>query len=102
MSRLLREFDAGWVVPEGDSAAVGQAFEQILEGGDSVEARCRAGRELLRSFSWNRALEPLIRFCKEPKLDGTKTQFAVAVPTRTPADSFIFRARRKLRRLLAR
>ena len=102
MSRLLREFDAGWVVPEGDAEAVGRAFEDILAAGPNVESRRRAGRELLMSFSWNRVLEPLIRFCREPKLDGTKTQFAADVPTRAPADPLMFRARRKLRRLLNR
>ena len=87
---------------QNETIEIQQSFEDILAAGPNVESRKWAGRELLASFSWDRVLEPLIRFCREPKLDGTKTQFAANVPTRAPADPLMFRARRKLRRLLNR
>ena len=39
-------------------------------------ANDRAGaRELLQAFTWDRALAPLVRFCREPRRDETKERF---------------------------
>lgn len=102
MSRLLREHDAGWVVPEGDGGAVGRAFREILEDRDKVEAKQQAAVDLLTDFSWNEALAPLIKFCTVPRLEGTKSQFVAGLSTQAPADKLSFRIRRKLRRFLGR
>ena len=102
MSRLLKEHDAGWVIPQADAEAAGQAFEQILAAGPDVDTRVRGGYRLLEAFSWDRALEPLIRFCSQPRLDGTKSQFVAQASTQAPADPLMFRIRRKLRRILTR
>ena len=98
MSRLLREHDAGWVVPVGDPGALAAAFRQILAGGERVEARRAAGRELLRRFSWEAVLEPLVRFCARPEIDPTKEEFAFRPPTYAPPDRLSFRVRRWLGR----
>ncbi len=97
MSRLLRSYDAGWVVPASDPAALADAFRDIL-GGDRVAARRAAGRELLREFAWDRVLAPLVRFCAQPRTDPTKEDFAFRPPTIAPPDRLSFRVRRWLRR----
>ncbi|MCP4655788.1 MAG: glycosyltransferase family 4 protein, partial [bacterium] len=74
MSRLLREYDAGWVVPPGDSGALARAFREILDDGERLEARRAAGRRLLEEFHWERVLEPLVRFCRKPGVDPTKEE----------------------------
>ncbi|MEE8524731.1 MAG: glycosyltransferase family 4 protein [Thermoanaerobaculia bacterium] len=98
MSRLLRDHDAGWVVPPRDAAAVAAALGEILGGGERVAARRRAGEELLREFEWERVLAPLLRFCEQPEADSTKAAFASCPPTIAPPDGLGFRARRWLRR----
>lgn len=104
ISRRLRECGAGWVVPERDPRAVERALEEILvageQGAEEVRNRTARGRELAAEFTWSRALEPLVRFCTNPKRDPTKDQFAFRPATRAPDDSLGFRVRRRLRRVL--
>lgn len=102
MSRMLREHGAGWVVPPGDGEALALALAEALEDEEARE-RSRAGaRNLLRGFVWDRALEPLVRFCRAPKIDAAKERWVHRQETAAPPDPLPFRARRKLRRMLGR
>lgn len=101
MSRMLQEHGAGWVVPPGDGEALALALAEALED-ETARERSRAGaRELLRDFQWDRALAPLVRFCREPRIDATKERWVHRPQTMAPSDPLLFRARRKLRRLLS-
>ena len=96
MARLLREHDAGWVVPAGDAPALAAALVEAL----APKHRCAEGMAALgRRFAWERVLEPLVRFCRDPWRDSTKEAFARSLPTVAPADATAFRVRRFLRRL---
>lgn len=102
MSRMLREHGAGWVVPPGDAGALAQALAEAMED-ETARERSRSGaRELLQGFRWERALAPLVRFCREPKIDATKDRWVHRRETAAPPDPFAFRVRRKLRRVLGR
>jgi glycosyltransferase involved in cell wall biosynthesis len=94
MSRLLAEHGAGWVVPPGDAAALAQALAEALAQPDS---RRPGARELLAAFHWDRVLAPLVRFCREPRVDPTKARFAHRPATVAPPDPLAFRLRRRLR-----
>jgi hypothetical protein len=115
VSRLLLEHGAGRVVPPGDAAALARALEELLgtlegqppaggrpatspNGSRPLEERRRAGEALARRFAWDRALEPLVAFCRSPWRDPTKEEFAFRPPTVAPPDSPAFRLRRRLRR----
>jgi glycosyltransferase involved in cell wall biosynthesis len=99
LSRLLREEGAGWVVPPGDARALAAALEEAL----AEPARHAAGAAVLaRRFAWDRALEPLVAFCRAPRRDPTKEDFAFRPATEAPPDAPGFRLRRKLRRLAGR
>ena len=100
MGRLLAEHDAGWVVPPGDSAALARALAEVLDRPERVAARREGGRALLAGFTWDRALTPLVRFCRAPRTDPTKDRFAHRPATVAPSDRLGFRVRRRLRRLL--
>jgi len=100
ISRLLREYRAGWVVPPEDPAAVLDAFREIRAGGEPAQARRRAARELLKEFSWDRVLEPLVAFCRAPAVDPTKKALPVRLPVVASPDDFGFRVRGWLKRLL--
>ncbi len=99
MSRLLREHEAGWVVPPGDRAAVAAAIRDVLQGGAEVAARLDAGRALATQFSWAASLAPLVDFCRAPRIDASKADFAQGFETRAPQDRLAFRVRRKWKSL---
>lgn len=96
MSRLLREHDAGWVAPVGDSDSLARVLAEVLA---DPQARREGARELLAAFRWDRVLEPLVRFCRDPRVDETKERFVHRPGTAAPPDSLSFRLRRKLRLL---
>ncbi len=96
MSRMLVEEDAGWVVPPADGPAVARAMADILAEGADVAGRVARGRRLVGAFAWDRVLEPLVRFCSQPQLDGSKEEFAFRPPTVAPPDKFLFRLGRWL------
>ncbi len=99
MSRMLVEHCAGLVVPPGDAPALGKALEAAVGRVDREAIEAGAAR-LLEGFRWDRALAPLVAFCREPRVDPTKERFAQALPTSAPADPLAFRVRRRLRRML--
>ena len=100
IARLLKEHGAGWVVPEGDAAAITRALEEILAGGAEPERRRAASRRLAADFTWERVLEPLAAYCRAPRVDPDKAAFAFRPATSAPPDPFLFRLRRYLRRKL--
>ena len=104
VSRLVAEHRAGWVVAQSDPDAIAEALTEIFdhssESRAELERRTERGQELARGMIWRRALEPLVRFCREPMIDRSKEEFAQRLPTNAPPDSLLFRVRRRLRRVL--
>ncbi len=98
MSRLLAGHRAGWVVPPGDAGALARALAEALDAPDSRRA---GARELAAAFRWDRVLDPLVRFCRNPRTDPTKERFALRPATVAPPDRLAFRLRRKLRKVIA-
>jgi hypothetical protein len=94
MSRLLAEHRAGWVAPPGDAKALARMLADAL---DHPGSRQDGARQLLAAFRWDRALAPLVRFCREPRVDGSKERFAHRPATVAPPDRLAFRLRRRLR-----
>ena len=102
MSRLLEHFDAGWVAPPGDAEAVARALREAVTDEEKIAARRAGGERLLESFRWEKVLAPLLEFCRTPKLDGTKEEFAFRPETQAPPDGLAFRLRRFVKRRLGR
>ncbi|HXO27488.1 MAG TPA: glycosyltransferase family 4 protein [Thermoanaerobaculia bacterium] len=126
MSRLLREHGAGWVVPPGDAPALARAIIEALAAKPSAaedaappavvdtappsaldqappsSAWQQGAVALLAAYRWERALAPLLRFCREPRCELTKERFVHPLVSATPPDSAGFRLRRRLRRLWRR
>lgn len=99
VARLLREHQAGWVVPVGEPDALGAAMVEAIEGSQR-EARVTRGRELARELSWQAAVAPLVQFCTNPERDVDRETFAFRPSTHAPPDALLFRVRRRLRRWL--
>ncbi|MFL6196226.1 MAG: glycosyltransferase [Thermoanaerobaculia bacterium] len=94
MSRLLAEHRAGWVAPVGDAQALAAVLAEAL---DAPGSRQEGARELAAAFQWDRVLAPLVRFCRDPRVDPTKERFAHRPTTVAPSDRLAFRIRRRLR-----
>ena len=91
------------MVPEGDAEALLQALRDVLgEDEDARRPSREAAQALLEAFRWDRVLEPLVAFCREPKVDPTKARYAFRPPTRAPRDRPGFRLRRRLARIFGR
>jgi hypothetical protein len=102
ISRLLRERDAGWVVPEGDAQAVLGALRQVLAGGELVRERTLRGMRAARDLGWDTALRPLVGFLGRPRRDATKQDFVASLATESPRDALHFRFRRWIGRNVGR
>jgi glycosyltransferase involved in cell wall biosynthesis len=101
VARLVAAAGAGWVVPQGDPAALAAALAGVFDDGSEVARRRQAGAALAAGMGWERALAPLVAFCREPWRDATRERFAFRPDTVAPADPLAFRLRRRLRRALA-
>ncbi len=113
MRRLLRHQGAGGGGPAAHAGALGEALVEVLDGaapgggaaapaaGPSAADWRSGAAELLAAFRWERALAPLLAFCRAPRRDATKERFVHTLATAAPADGAAFRVRRRLRRLLA-
>jgi glycosyltransferase involved in cell wall biosynthesis len=102
MSRLLREHQAGWVVPPGDAAALATALREALGDPEARERRRSGAARLATEMAWERALAPLLEFLAAPRRDASKDRFGQPLPTVAPADALDLRIRRRLRREVAR
>jgi len=84
-------------VPPGDAPALAAALAEAVEDSAARDRHQAGARELLTAFRWDRALAPLVRFCREPKSDETKERFVHRPGTTAPPDSLPLRIRRRLR-----
>ncbi|HEV8238788.1 MAG TPA: glycosyltransferase family 4 protein [Thermoanaerobaculia bacterium] len=101
VARLVREQEAGWVVPAADAAALAATLVTALGDEGERERRRAAGRGLASRFAWERVLAPLVAFCERPWRDSTRDRFAFKPDTVAPADPLGFRLRRRLKRARA-
>jgi hypothetical protein len=86
------------VVPPGDPEALTSVLREVLTADEpALRTRQLGARELLRAFTWDRALAPLLRFCRDPRTDPTKERFAWRPSTIAPPDPLPFRLKRWLR-----
>ncbi|MEM6454951.1 MAG: glycosyltransferase family 4 protein [Acidobacteriota bacterium] len=82
---LLRDYDAGWVVPSHSPKAMAAAIAAVVEGGEEAKRHRQPGVDrLLESFTWERATEPLVRFLRAPHIDERKATYAFRPPTLAP------------------
>lgn len=88
----------------GDQAApssIHQAPPAAIHQAPPLVAWRQGAAALLAAFRWERALAPLLRFCREPRRELTKERFVHTLATAAPPDGAGFRLRRRLRRLVA-
>ena len=68
LAEMVARHGFGIVVPAGDAEMLASAIERVCMNAD-LATTCRARIvESRRSFDWNDAVEPLVRFCAQPRV----------------------------------
>lgn len=67
LADLIDRRGAGVVVPPRDVDALVEALASLLGEDDMLEARRRASRELAEELRWSVVVEPLLRYCRDPR-----------------------------------
>jgi hypothetical protein len=66
LSELVAEHDLGYVVAPGDVAGLAAAIVKLAGEPDRRATRADAMAEVRARFTWERTLEPLVNFCRNP------------------------------------
>ena len=89
---ILARYECGIVVNEDDPRAFTDAIRRV-----DRESMTRGAENFVRDHQWDRTLEPLRAFVREPHIERTKESFAMrpSLPERPP--SILDRLKRRLR-----
>ena len=67
LSPIIRDYNAGFVVPPDDDAAIAAALDTVFTDPARLAARGRAAQRLARErLAWDRTIAPLAAFCAAP------------------------------------
>ncbi len=89
MSRRLAEEKMGWVVPEGDEAALTEALAALLESAQLRSDFAERGLKWAAGQSWDRVLAPLAEFLDAPRCDPHKHRYPpTSIPPPRPGGPF--------------
>ena len=67
LSGLIREYQAGWVVNPADEVQIHEAIEEALSQPGEVRRRGENAQRLVREcLTWDKTIEPLDAFCRNP------------------------------------
>lgn len=65
LSKLIQRYDAGWCISPGDQQALLEVIEEIYNDPEKVARKSsNAARLARREFSWDRAVEPLVKLLR--------------------------------------
>ena len=71
LAEYIGSYNAGWIVDPCDRGAIRRAIEEVLDAPEAVAERSRNARRLIRErLNWEVAIEPLDRFCRDPRRRG--------------------------------
>jgi phosphatidylinositol alpha-mannosyltransferase len=74
--RVLRDGEAGQLVPVDDSAALAAALIAVLEDDAMAERYIAAGADLVRRYDWSVVANQIMRVYETVAASGTKVQVA--------------------------
>ena len=80
LSGLIREYQAGWVVNPADEAQIRAAVEEALDCPEEVRRRGENAQRLVRErLTWDRTIEPLDTFCRNPWQREPASDFGIRI-----------------------
>ena len=69
ISRLIKQHDAGWIIPADNTDLIIGALQESIENDQIRAKKVQAGKTAIQSFKWKEVLEPLAAFCANPSKD---------------------------------
>ena len=73
LADYIQEYDAGWILDPQNKEAMKAVIMEILEHPEHIETRSRNAQRLVRErLTWERSIEPLDAFCRNPILRKKK------------------------------
>ncbi|EIJ44031.1 glycosyltransferase [Beggiatoa alba B18LD] len=80
---LIREYDAGWVIPSDDDQALASVVSRIITGQENLAQKsANAQRLILEQFNWEKTTQPLVDFCRNPHKLDKRSHFFMALAKR--------------------
>jgi len=83
-SELVTRYGLGEVVPPGDDEAIAAAIIRLLDTPDRRGVYRERFERVRPEFTWEKACEPIARFCEQPRLAPDRA--AGRVSSQTPAE----------------
>ncbi len=74
IARLVASRDAGIIVPTGNPDVLARHLAGMFDDPATLKRRIDAGRAIAGEFAWQRAMEPLLPFCRAPWIDSAKPE----------------------------
>lgn len=84
LAPMIREYEAGWIAPPDDAAGLDSLLRGILADPGEVKRRSANAQLLARErLNWERTIDPLDRFCREPRRTSRTPGGTLLVDRRT-------------------
>ncbi len=65
---LIKQYDAGWVLPNNDEKALRELVQHILANPEELATKQQNAQKLAQSkFNWFQTIQPLANFCNNPR-----------------------------------
>lgn len=101
LADYIRDYDAGWTVDPLDANAIRSVIESILDDPACVARKSINAQRLVRErLTWDRTIEPLDAFCREPRKHAGH-RYPTILRSQQQAEAlgkFVARARPDIRR----
>lgn len=84
LSEHIAERQAGWCVDPSDEKAVKNAIREALNEPEQVAAYALNAQQLVRDrFTWDKSIEPLAKFCANPRIKSRPHRYFRLYPFRS-------------------
>lgn len=92
-------YGAGSVLPSDEPEAFAREIVSILTDRAKYDRMADGARRFVLDHQWDRTLAPLRDFCRAPRFETTKHEFAIGTQIRERRPTLADRIKRRLRRL---
>ena len=93
---ILHRYHAGRVIANPTPQNCANEVVALLLAHETYYSMVRGTQAFVHEHQWSKTLGPLREFCKTPKFDATKAQFAAAPAIPDPSRSILQRIKRRL------
>ncbi|HVT01815.1 MAG TPA: glycosyltransferase family 4 protein [Thermoanaerobaculia bacterium] len=97
--QILRQYDAGMIINSLDPSEYASAIISLIRDDHRRETMITSSQRFVADHQWERVLEPLLSFCRKPRIDKLKSLFRGDLPSVRKPQSLLHRVKRRIRRV---